>query len=279
MPDSRATASGSSPSPAVQRRAQRPSSPRGTFLLCWEERALGQTVFIQCMNEVVARCSLFTGILFIHPGLKHSYEIRTAILAWQMPFEQLGSVRVDGHATVFGCLSQAVSEFPVQVERHVHLNTSLRGRPGGRSWSTPGHLHQATPVDNSPGSDPSTVRRHHCTAPQRMQSTRCERGPPLTVQAKSAGLVRLTAWVAPAGGGRRVCHGAGPARRPAPPSRTARSRPAAAVAPACFRARPRAEPGRVLAGGRGQSRAFGVADLAAVLGGDRGVAADRLALE
>ena len=77
------------------------------------------------MNEVVTRCSLFTGILFVHPGLKHSYEIRAATLARQMLFEQLDSVRVDGHAAVFGCLSQAVSEFPVQVERHVHLNTPL----------------------------------------------------------------------------------------------------------------------------------------------------------
>ena len=64
-----------------------------------------------------------------------------------------------------------------------------------------------------------------------------------------------------------------------------------AVAAACFRARLAREPnpagersGRVLVGdrGRGQSRAFGVADLAAVLATchrPRGVAADRLALE
>ena len=54
------------------------------------------------------------------------------------------------------------------------------------------------------------------------------------------------------------------------------------MAVACFRTRPRAEPDRVLAGdrSRGQSRAFGVADVAAVpRHPGRGVAADRLALE
>ena len=118
--------------PRVRHQAQRSGVERNDriyhvtpLLLCWEERALGQTVFVQCVNEVVTRCSLFTGIIFVHPGLKHSYEIRRATLAWQILFEQLGSIRVDGHAAVFGRLSQAVSEFPVQVERHVHLNTPL----------------------------------------------------------------------------------------------------------------------------------------------------------
>ena len=138
------------------------------------------------MNEVVARCSLFTGILFVHPGLKHSYEIRTATLVWQMLFEQLGSVCVDGHAAVFGCLSQAVSEFPVQIERHVHLSTSLQGRPGGpllvHAGGTP---IKTTTVDNSPGPNPSAGKdRYPLYRAQRMQSTRCERDldHPLAVQ-------------------------------------------------------------------------------------------------
>ena len=199
MPSSRETASGSSPSPAVQRRARRPNSPRGTLLLCREERALGQTVFVQCVNEVVARCSLFTGILFVHPGLKHSYEIRTATLAWEMLFEQLGSVRVDGHAAVFGCLSQAVSEFPVQIERHVHLSTSLQGRPGGpllvHAGGTP---IKTTTVDNSPGSDPSAGKdRYHCTAPNACsRPDASETGTTRWPFSESAGLVRLTAGCA-----------------------------------------------------------------------------------
>ena len=145
-----------------------------------------QTVVVQCVNEVVARCSLFTGILFVHPGLKHSYEIRTATLAWEMLVEQLGSVRVDGHAAVFGCLSQAVSEFPVQIERHVHLSTSLQGRPGGpllvHAGGTP---IKTTTIENSPGSDPSAGKdRYLLYRAQRMQSTRCERDMdhPLAVQ-------------------------------------------------------------------------------------------------
>ena len=135
---------------------QSADSPRGTLVLCREERALGQTVFVQCVNEVVARCSLFTGILFVHPGLKHSYEIRTATLAWQMLFEQLGSVRVDGHAAVFGCLSQAVSEFPVQIERHVHLSTSLPARTTTRSTTRRNRI----PRNRIPW---ASKDRYHCT--------------------------------------------------------------------------------------------------------------------
>ena len=107
------------------------------------------------MNEVVTRCSLFTSIIFVHPGLKHSYEIRTATLAWEMLVEQLGSVRVDGHAAVFGCLSQAVSEFPVQIERHIHLSTSL-----GKDAGWPLLVHAGDRVGAV-----GPANRYHCIPP------------------------------------------------------------------------------------------------------------------
>ena len=216
MPGSRATASGSSPSPAVQRRARQPNSPRGTFLLRREERALGQTVFVQCLNEVVARCSLFTGILFVHPGLKNSHETRTSTLARQMLFEQSGSVRLDGHAAMFGCLSQAVSEFAVQVERHVHLRPLQdRTAASGPRW---GYRIKTTPSTTRRVG--SVSRPTATTVPRPTHAVDQMRARPddRWSLSESAGLVRLTAGCAgPGAGGAkpgRQAPGLRPGRRP-----------------------------------------------------------------